>query len=160
MVQSPSWKANWCAASQKFPAFHGTRRFITVLTSVRHLSLSWAKPIQSTYPHPTSWRSILISSSATNISVYCALMIMPQVLLIFTPYSPWHILQQFKYSKTSTVYIFLTSLCASCFCTVCLVHLVIRIKLKMWMGEDSASQYASCIHSKHNKAVWCLLSVH
>ena len=45
---------------KKFPAFHGTRRFITALTSVRHLSLSWASPIQSTYPHPTSWRSILI----------------------------------------------------------------------------------------------------
>ena len=45
---------------KKFPAFYGTRRFITALTSVRHLSLSWASPIQSTYPHPTSWRSILI----------------------------------------------------------------------------------------------------
>ena len=32
---------------KKFPAFHGTRRFITALTSVRHLSLSWARPIQS-----------------------------------------------------------------------------------------------------------------
>jgi len=47
---------------KKFPAFHGTRRFITALTSVRHLSLSWASPIQSTCPHPTSWRSILILS--------------------------------------------------------------------------------------------------
>jgi len=45
---------------KKFPAFHGTRRFITALTSVCHLSLSWASPIQSIYPHPTSWRSILI----------------------------------------------------------------------------------------------------
>ena len=48
---------------KKFPAFHGTRMFITALTSVRHLSLSWANPIQSTYPHPTSWRSILILST-------------------------------------------------------------------------------------------------
>jgi len=47
---------------KKFPAFHGTRSFITALTSVRHLSLSWASPIQSIYPHPTSWRSILIST--------------------------------------------------------------------------------------------------
>ena len=47
---------------KKFPAFHGTRRFITALTSVRQLSLSWASPIQSIYPHPTSWRSILILS--------------------------------------------------------------------------------------------------
>ena len=48
---------------KKFLAFHGTRRFITALTSVRHLSLSWASPIQSIYPHPTSCRYILILST-------------------------------------------------------------------------------------------------
>ena len=48
---------------KKFPALHRTRRFITALTSVRHLYLSWASPIQSIYPHPTSWRSILILST-------------------------------------------------------------------------------------------------
>ena len=48
---------------KKFPAFHGTPRFITALTIVRHLSLSWASPIQSIYPHTTSWRSILILST-------------------------------------------------------------------------------------------------
>ena len=32
---------------KKFSAFHGARKFITALTSVRHLSLSWASPIQS-----------------------------------------------------------------------------------------------------------------
>ena len=48
---------------KKFPAFHRARRFITALTSVRHLSLSWASPIQSTYPHPTSWKSNLILST-------------------------------------------------------------------------------------------------
>ena len=48
---------------KKFPAFYGTRRFLTALTSFRHLSLSWARPIQSSYPNPTSWRSILILSS-------------------------------------------------------------------------------------------------
>ena len=47
---------------KKFPAFHGTRRLITALTSVRQLSLSWASPIHSIYPHPTSWRSVLILS--------------------------------------------------------------------------------------------------
>ena len=41
---------------KKFPAFHGTRRCITALTSVHHLSLSWASPIQSTVflHHPNS----------------------------------------------------------------------------------------------------------
>jgi hypothetical protein len=48
---------------KKFPAFHGTRRFLTALTRVRHLSISWASPIQSSHPHPTSWRYILILSS-------------------------------------------------------------------------------------------------
>jgi len=48
---------------KKFLAFHGTRRFITTLTSVSHLSLYCASPIQSIYPHPTSWRSILILST-------------------------------------------------------------------------------------------------
>ena len=54
---------------KKFPAFHGTRRFIAALTSVRHLSLSWASPIQSIYPHPTSWRSILILSTHLRLGL-------------------------------------------------------------------------------------------
>ena len=54
---------------KKFPAFHGTRRFITALTSVRHLSLSWASPIQSIYLHPTSWRSTLILSTHLHLSL-------------------------------------------------------------------------------------------
>ena len=51
------------AQVKKFTAFHGTRMFIIALTSVRHLSLSWASPIQSIYPLPTSGRSILILST-------------------------------------------------------------------------------------------------
>jgi len=54
---------------KKFTAFHGTRRFITAFTSVRQLSLSWASPIQSIYPHPTSWRSILILSTHLSLSL-------------------------------------------------------------------------------------------
>ena len=37
--------------------------FITAFTSARHLSLSWARSMQSTSPNPTSWRSILLLSS-------------------------------------------------------------------------------------------------
>ena len=54
---------------KKFPAFYGTRRFITALTSFRHPSLSWASPIQSTYPKPTSWRSILILSTHLRLGL-------------------------------------------------------------------------------------------
>jgi hypothetical protein len=46
----------------KFPAFCGTWRFITAFTSARHLSLSWARSIQSMSPHPSSLRCILILS--------------------------------------------------------------------------------------------------
>ena len=38
----------------KFPAFYGTRRFITAFTSARHMSLSRAISIHSMPPHPTS----------------------------------------------------------------------------------------------------------
>jgi len=68
-VQSPFWEANWFEASQEIRAFHGTRMFINALTSVRQLCLSWASPIQSTYPHPTSWRSVLILSTHLHLGL-------------------------------------------------------------------------------------------
>ena len=39
------------------------------ITSVRHLSLYWASTIQSIYPHPTSWRSILILSTHLRLGL-------------------------------------------------------------------------------------------
>ena len=54
---------------KKFPAFYGTRRFIMSFTSFRHQSLSWASPIQSTCPQPTSWRSILILSTHLRLGL-------------------------------------------------------------------------------------------
>jgi len=54
---------------KKFLAFHGTPMFITALTSVRQLSVSWASPIQSIYPHPSSWRSILILSTHLRLGL-------------------------------------------------------------------------------------------
>ena len=40
MEQSLSSEANWFCTSQEIPRIFGNRRFITVLTSARHLSLS------------------------------------------------------------------------------------------------------------------------
>ena len=79
-VEAKYWKiliyllTPWCRVLleklvKKFPAFYGTRRSITALTSVRHLSLSWTSPSQSTYPHPTSWRSILILSTHLRLGL-------------------------------------------------------------------------------------------
>jgi hypothetical protein len=55
--------------AKKFPAFYGTRKFITAFTSVRHLSLSWASSVQFIPPRPTSWRSILILSSHLRLGL-------------------------------------------------------------------------------------------
>jgi hypothetical protein len=57
------------AASQEIPRIYGIRKFITVLTSARHLSLSWARSIQSPQPPTTSWRSILILSSHLRLGL-------------------------------------------------------------------------------------------
>ena len=54
---------------KKLPPVYGTRRFITALTNARHLSLSWARSIQSLSPNPTSWSSILILSSHLRLGL-------------------------------------------------------------------------------------------
>ena len=71
---------------KKFPAFYGTRRFITALTSVRRLCLTWASPIQSTSPHPTSWRYILILFTHLRLGLPSGLF--PSGFPIKTLYAP------------------------------------------------------------------------
>ena len=67
--QSPSWEADRFTASQKFPTFFWTRRFLTAFTGASHLSLSWASSIQNIPPHPTSWRCILLLSSHIHLGL-------------------------------------------------------------------------------------------
>ena len=69
MQQSLSWEATCLQLLKKFPAFYGTRMFITAFTSARHLSLSWASSIQSIPSHPTSWRTIFILSSHLRLCI-------------------------------------------------------------------------------------------
>ena len=57
------------AANQEIPRILWIRKFITVLTSARHLSLSSANCIQSPQPLATSWRSILILSSHLRLGL-------------------------------------------------------------------------------------------
>jgi hypothetical protein len=57
LEQSPSWEADKSLQlTKKFPAFYGTRRFFTILTSARHPSLSRANSIQSPRPPPSHLR--------------------------------------------------------------------------------------------------------
>jgi hypothetical protein len=68
MEQSATWEAN--RPVKKFPTFYGNQSFITTFTSAPHLSLPWARSIQSMPPHPTSWRSILTLSSYLYVWVF------------------------------------------------------------------------------------------
>ena len=75
---------------KKFPAFYGTRRFITAFTSARHLSLSWARSLQS-MPDHTPWRFILMSSSHLRLCLPSGLLLsgFPTKTLhtlLFSPY--------------------------------------------------------------------------
>ena len=67
--QGPFEKLTDIQLVKKFPAFYGTRSFITAFTSARLLSLSWASSIQSIPPHPTSLRSILILPSHLRLGL-------------------------------------------------------------------------------------------
>ena len=82
MEQSPFLRS-WLVLQliKKFPAFYGTRKSITVLTSARHLSLSWANTIQSPPPLPISWRSILILSSHLRLGLPNILMLIQYIIV-------------------------------------------------------------------------------
>ena len=54
---------------KKFPAFYGTRKYITAFISARRLSLSWDSLIQSLSRHPISWKSILTLSSHLRLGL-------------------------------------------------------------------------------------------
>jgi len=66
MVQSPSWAANWFAASQEIPR-------ISQNPKVHYRTHKRPPPVsildQSIHPHPTSWRSILILSTYLRLGL-------------------------------------------------------------------------------------------
>ena len=70
---------------KKIPAFYATRRFVTAFTRTHHLSLSCAKSIQSTPPHSTSWRSILILSSPLRLFFPSGFPTKPLYVPLFSP---------------------------------------------------------------------------
>jgi len=54
---------------KNFPAFYGTRKFISTSTRARHLSLPLARSAQFMLPHPTYWGFILILSSFLRLGL-------------------------------------------------------------------------------------------
>ena len=65
-----------CELLEIFPAFRGTRRFSTMFTRARHLSLSWATLMQSTPSHPFYFRSVLIHSFHRRLDLRIGLMLL------------------------------------------------------------------------------------
>ena len=56
-----SWQVlSYSKKKKKSPAFYETPSFISSFKTARHVYVSWARSIQSTRLHPTSWTSILI----------------------------------------------------------------------------------------------------
>jgi len=120
---------------KKFPTFYGTRRFITAVTSARHVSLSWASSIQPITPHPTSWRSILILSSS---HLFLGL---PSGL--FPSGFP-----------TKTLYTLLLSPIRA----ICPVHLILLDFIsRTILGEDYRSLSSSLCSFLHFPVTWSLL---
>ena len=69
MVQSPTWEANWFAASQEIPRISRNPK-VHYRTHKRPPPVSiLASPIQSIYSHPTSWRSILTLSTHLRLGL-------------------------------------------------------------------------------------------
>jgi hypothetical protein len=88
-----------------FPASHGTRRFNTEFTTALHLFLSLTRPIQSTSPHPTSPRSILILSTHLRLSLPSGLFPSEFPPIIYTrSSSPPFVLHGPPISSASTYY--------------------------------------------------------
>ena len=69
MVQSPSKKLTGLQLIKKFPPFLWNPKVHYRTHKRPPPVLSWASPIQSTYPHPTSWRSILILSTHLRLGL-------------------------------------------------------------------------------------------
>ena len=66
---SPSWEANQFSASPEIPHILQNPKVHYRIHKYPHLSLSLASSIQSTPPHPTSWKSICILSSHLRLGL-------------------------------------------------------------------------------------------
>ena len=69
MVQSLSWETNWFAARQEIPRISRNPKVHYSNQKPPPTLSILVNPIQSIYPHPTSWRSILILSTHLRLGL-------------------------------------------------------------------------------------------
>ena len=86
MVQSPSWAANWSAASQEIPRISRNPKvhYRTHKPPPTVPILGQPNPVH--YPHPTSWRFILILFTHLRLGLPSGLF--PPGFPTKTPYTP------------------------------------------------------------------------
>jgi hypothetical protein len=161
----------------RFPAFYGTRRFITKFTRALHLYLSWARPIQSTTLNLTSKRFILMLSIHLRLGLPSGLF----------PSDNANTCSSYNYQRASNGYItckmfFLGSTPGHTFLywadcilnksaavyVINLVKLSTKRRLKGWCENNQCLQHTRSFSIKHGvtkqppavsvgTAVWCQL---
>jgi hypothetical protein len=131
---------------KKFPVFYGTRRFITALTNAHHLSLSWAKSIQSTHP-PSS------HSHFPKINPNIILPSMPgspcgfQVeRFLYLPFYLWHVVWQKQGGMESR-----TDGCGGYY--VCVYTACIKMIGEVWKSIIFTSMVNRLINASRNERV-------
>ena len=86
-AQSPAWEANRFSANQEIPAFYGTWRFITLVTSFDCFATWYVFRARSYYhAQPLSRRTTPCRLPATAYSVYSQV---PSILEAVLPSATW-----------------------------------------------------------------------
>jgi hypothetical protein len=86
------------AASQEIPHIYGTRKFITLLTSACHLSLSWARSVQSRY-----LRTVLLNGEGERLYPVSTTVIRLNVVNLTRWSAEWSFTSQEEYNGCSVI---------------------------------------------------------
>jgi hypothetical protein len=136
MEHSPSEKITVPQLVKKFPAFCGTRNFITEFTRTRHVSLPWASSIQSMKPIPLledpSWHYPPIYAWVSQVVSFPQVSLSKSCIQLSSPHSaicPAHLILIFddKYRSLSSLVLFKGIKICPCTCRGLIVPLILNL---------------------------------